>query len=104
MTPHSLSLPLRIVPPIGQRSAYIEEANGRVICQCHEYDAEQIVRSVNAFPELLAKFKELVEWLLPDLREDTKAYGDPKRLAQIDTYAMEAKAAIANAEREEQKV
>jgi hypothetical protein len=54
---HSLSLPLRIVPqsyPIVD----IVEDNGRVVCQCDEYDAQELVRCVNSFRDLLKAVTE----------------------------------------------
>jgi hypothetical protein len=59
---HSLALPLRIVPQKEYDSAIVDivEANGRLVCPCDEYDAQELVRCVNSFRDLLKACKNLM--------------------------------------------
>lgn len=60
---HSLALPLRIKHTPHTSLVDILEANGRLICSCDDYDAPQIIRSVNAFSDLLAAARASKDFL-----------------------------------------
>lgn len=85
MTPNQfdLSLPLRIVPISPWRSdiEIREHGNNRIVCTCHERDAEQIARSVNAFPALLKACKYLAEATKNTLEShpETSCCGETRR-------------------------
>jgi hypothetical protein len=64
---HSLSLPLRIV--LREKRTHQErvvivdvvEANGRLVCTCDPYDAQEIIRSVNSFRDLLKACRTAID-------------------------------------------
>jgi hypothetical protein len=58
---HSLSLPLRIVETNDPNEVKIvENLYGRTVCLVDSYDAQEIVRSVNSFRDLLKACKNLM--------------------------------------------